>query len=122
MCVVANIDDANDVANRVRRGGLQQCVPFLGECLVDTLGKCRTYELHRAERVESRLGRTTRRPTNPWSQNYPKNAHATSNEATTIADTTNQMSVVRATRLRVGLNPMSPSIAATCRMKQPDDD
>ena len=37
---------------------------------------------------------------------HPRNAQATSANATTTADTTNQMSLERAMRLRVGLNPM----------------
>jgi hypothetical protein len=38
---------------------------------------------------------------------YPKNAHATRTTATPIAMPTNQMSLLRATCLRVGLNPIS---------------
>ncbi len=38
---------------------------------------------------------------------YPRKAHATSANATVTAATTNQISVLRATCLRVGLNPMS---------------
>ena len=39
---------------------------------------------------------------------YPKNAHATRTTATPMAMPTNQISLLRATCLRVGLNPISP--------------
>lgn len=43
----------------------------------------------------------------------PKNAHATRALATERAAITNQISVLRAMRLRVGLNPMKSSMTAT---------
>ena len=53
---------------------------------------------------------------------YPKNAHATSAKATTIAAVTNQMSALRATRFLVGLKPMGQVSPENRPIRQRFDD
>ena len=101
---------ANGDASLVHRAEPQHNGPFRLELFDDILGRCNPYEPHMAERDVHQWVRAVRRPRVARAY-QPKNAHATSANATVMAATTNQISVLRATRLRVGLNPMSFSIA-----------
>lgn len=103
--------DANVGVSRVHHEELQRHVPCQQELFDDIQDRCSPCEPHMVEPVEPQWGRATLRPTDDLAC-QPKNAHATSAKATVMAAATNQMSVLRATRLRVGLNPMLFSIAA----------
>lgn len=103
--------DANVCASRARHEEPQRHVPCQQELFDDNQDRCSPCVLHTVALAEPQWGRATLRPTDDLAC-QPKNAHATSAKATVMAATTNQTSVLRATRLRVGLNPMLFSIAA----------
>lgn len=101
---------ANGVVSLVHPAEPQHNDPCHSELFGGILGRCSPCVLHKAERDGRQLVRVILRPRGDLAC-QPKNAHATSANATVMAATTNQISVLRATRLRVGLNPMLFSIA-----------
>ncbi len=101
---------ANVDAGRVHHVVLQRSDPCQMEWSDDSQGRCSPCVLHMVEHDAHQLVREVLRPINVRAC-QPKNAHATSAKATVMAAATNQISVLRATRFRVGLNPMLFSIA-----------
>lgn len=108
-CVASSTLCASDGVNRVHRVEPPPCGLCPQELLGDTQGTRNLCALRTAAFGASQWGRGVLRPTIDQAC-QPRNAHATSAQATEMAATTNQMSVVRATRLRVGLNPMRSSM------------
>ena len=101
---------ANDGAGQVRRVVLQRSDPCPLEWSDDSQDRCSPYAPRMVELDAHQLVREVLRPINVRAC-QPKKAHATSAKATVMAAATNQISVLRATRFRVGLNPMLFSIA-----------
>lgn len=101
---------ANDAVDLVHHAVLQRSDPFRAELFDDIRDRCSPCVLRMVALDEPQLVREVHHPTNVQAY-QPKNAHATSALATVIAATTNQISVLRATRFLVGLNPMLFSIA-----------
>lgn len=107
---------ANGDANLGHHVGRLRNDPFPMELFAGIQGRCSPCVPRRAALDEPRLVRVILRPRGDLAY-QPKNAHATSANATVMAAATNQISVLRATRLRVGLNPMLFSIAVNATIE-----